>query len=358
MKALKDQIVGVLMGGWSSERKISLDSGMKAAKSLKKQGFKVVEVDLGAQPNEARQALTALLQVDIVFIAMHGSPGEDGTVQGMLDVLRIPYTGSGVLASSICMDKIVTKKVLGASEIKVPRFVLFEAADHRIPKGSTAQLQAKTVKKELGPAPWMVKAVSSGSSLGIELVKSEKGLGVALQRISSEYGDLFVEEFMDGIEVQVGILGRVVLPAAEIRTRNEFFDYQAKYTHGITEEIIPAQLPDDIYKEVLSVALRSHKATGCRGFSRVDMIVRDSDVYVLEVNSIPGLTDLSLLPAEAAYIGMSYDDVIYKILRLADEQDRKRDIATKTLKNHIATPAGREQAGTLRAIHRKDRRDS
>jgi D-alanine-D-alanine ligase len=237
----------------------------------------------------------------------------------MLDVLGIPYTGSGVLASSICMDKIVTKKILGTSDIKVPRFVLFE--DHLPPGNSDIQLQARTVREKLGPPPWMVKAVYSGSSLGVELAKSKKELSAAVKRIASEYGDLFVEEFLDGIEVNVGILGRVVLPAAELRTENEFFDYHAKYTPGVTQEIIPAPLPDDIYREVQHVALRSHKATGCRGFSRVDMIVKGSDVYVLEINSIPGLTDLSLLPAEAAYIGMSYDDVIYKILELATQED-------------------------------------
>lgn len=289
------------MGGWSPEREISLKSGRKVAKSLKRQGFRVIEIDVG-------QGLASILRkekIDIAFIALHGVPGEDGTVQGLLEVLGIPYTGSGVLASAMAMNKVITKIVLQANGIRVPRY-FYEL-----------KVDLKKVTAEIGNPPWIVKAVSGGSSVGVEIVKEPKDLEPTFNKIKEKYQDAFIEEFIEGREITVGILGNEVLPVAELVPKSEFFDYRAKYTPGVTEEIIPAELPEKVYKEAQSLALQSHRAIGCREFSRVDMIVQDNKVWVLEVNSIPGLTDMSVLPMEAKHIGITYDEVIYRILESA-----------------------------------------
>ena len=304
---LKNKRIGVLMGGWSPEREISLKSGRKVAESLNRQGFRVIEIDVG-------QGLASILRkekIDIAFIALHGVPGEDGTVQGLLEILGIPYTGSGVLASAISMNKVITKMVLQANGIRVPRYIKFKV------KSEKFKVDLKKVTEEIGSPPWIVKAVSGGSSVGVEIVKKPEDLESTFNKIKEKYQDAFIEEFIEGREITVGILGDEVLPVAELVPKSEFFDYRAKYTPGITEEIIPAQLPKGVYEEAQSFAIRSHRAIGCRGFSRVDMMVKDNKPCVLEVNSIPGLTDMSVLPMEAKHIGITYDEVIYRILESA-----------------------------------------
>ncbi|MBI4723402.1 MAG: D-alanine--D-alanine ligase [Candidatus Stahlbacteria bacterium] len=312
---LKNKIIGVLMGGWSTERKISLKSGTKVANSLRHQGFKVVEIDIGHNPVEMRANLVSLNKIDIAFIALHGVPGEDGTIQGMMEIMGIPYTGSGVMASAICMNKIITKKLLIINNIKVPKYVKPTRPDAEcIGKTPNPKPQTPNPKDVLGSPPWVVKAVNGGSSLGVKIVKKEKDLKPTFNELKKEYGELFIEEFIPGIEVTVGILGNMALPVAELVPGSEFFDYYAKYTPGVTQEIIPARLPDTVYKKVQKIGLQSHIAVGCKGISRVDMIVNNTDIYVLEINSIPGLTDMSVLPMEAANIGISYDEVVFKIL--------------------------------------------
>ncbi len=293
------------MGGWSSEREISLVSGRKAAESLRKQGFKVTEIDVGRN-------LASVLKkekIEIAFMALHGVPGEDGTVQGLLEILGIPYTGSGVMASAISMNKIITKVVLQENGIKVPK-------DYQL-KTQDSKLKVEDVIEVLGLPPYIVKTINGGSSVGVEIVKNPDDLESTFNRIKEKYQDVFIEEFIKGREITVGILSDEVLPVAELITKNEFFDYQAKYTSGITEEIIPAKLPEKIYKKAQSFAIRSHQAIGCKGFSRIDMMVKNDDIWVLEVNSIPGLTDMSILPMEAKHIGISYAEVIYRMLESA-----------------------------------------
>ena len=293
------------MGGWSSEREISLESGRKAAESLRKQGFKVTEIDVG------RNLASVLKEekIEIAFIALHGVPGEDGTVQGLLEILGIPYTGSGVMASAISMNKIITKVVLQENGIKVPKHYQLKTQD--------SKLKVEDVIETLGLPPYIVKTVNGGSSVGVEIVKNPDDLESTFNRIKEKYQDVFIEEFIKGREITVGILSDEVLPVAELITKNEFFDYHAKYTSGITEEIIPAKLPEKIYKKAQSFAIRSHQAIGCKGFSRIDMMVKDDAIWVLEVNSIPGLTDMSILPMEAKHIGISYAEVIYRMLESA-----------------------------------------
>jgi len=302
----KNKRIGVLMGGWSPEREISLKSGKKVAESLKRQGFKVVEIDVGHNLADVLEKE----KIDIAFIALHGVPGEDGTVQGLLEILGIPYTGSGVMASAISINKIITKVILQASRIRVPRYIKL-------------QIDFKKAIEKIGGPPWIVKPVSCGSSVGVEIVKEPEALESTFNRIKEKYQDAFIEEFIQGREITVGILGEDVLPVVEHVPKSEFFDYRAKYTPGVTEEIIPAKLPEKVYKEAQSFALRSHRAIGCNSFSRVDMMVKDNKVWVLELNSIPGLTDISVLPAEAEQSGISYDEVIYRILESAIQRDSK-----------------------------------
>ncbi|MDI6840160.1 MAG: D-alanine--D-alanine ligase [bacterium] len=295
--------IGVLMGGWSWEREISLRSGKMVANSLRRQGFKVVEIDVDYNIVSTLKKA----KIDIAFVALHGVPGEDGTIQGLLDILGIPYTGSGVLASSISINKIITKKVLIASGITVPKYFY-------------GNFNLNRIKKTLGPPPWVIKPVSSGSSLGVNIVNKAKELKSIFEKVKREYKDAFIEEFIHGPHITVGILADKPLPVLELAPKSGFYNYEAKYTKGLTDFIIPARLPNKVYKEAQEIAIRTHNAIGCSGFSRVDMIVSDNTPYVLEINSIPGLTDISDLPAEAEYAGISYDDVIYKILECTVRQ--------------------------------------
>lgn len=303
---LKNKRIGVLMGGWASEREISLMSGKNVADSLRKQGFlNVIEIDIDHNlPETLRER-----EIDIAFLALHGVPGEDGSIQGLLEIMGIPYTGSGILGSAVCMNKIATKEILITRGIPTPRYFHGGLGE---PLGKPFDI--KKIIETVGNPPLIIKAVSSGSSLGVELVKEKNRIEPVFNKIKKEYGDVFIEEFIEGIQVTVPILEDKVLPIIELVPKNEFFDYEAKYTHGLTDFIIPARLPDKIYKKVQELALVSHFATGCKCFSRMEFIIRDGIPFVLEINSIPGLTEISTLPASAQKAGLSYDEVVYKIL--------------------------------------------
>lgn len=327
MSLLKNKRIGVLMGGWAPEREISLKSGKNVSDSLRRQGFEVVEIDIDHN-------LPLVLQekkIDIAFLALHGVPGEDGSVQGLLEIMEIPYTGSGILGSAVSMNKITTKEILLARNIPTPRYFY-------------GDFDIKKIIETVGNPPLIVKAVDSGSSLGVELVKELSKLESTFNKIKNEYGSVFIEEYIKGMQITVPILEDKVLPVIELVPKNEFFDYEAKYTHGLTDFVIPARLPEELYKKAQDIALRSHFATGCKCFSRADMIIpavggsapggKDSTPFsgargatargatpsepvVLEINSIPGLTEISTLPASAERAGISYDEVVYKILSSA-----------------------------------------
>lgn len=303
-KELLKKHIGVLMGGWSQEREISLKSGKMVSEALKRQGFQVTEIDVDRNIAE----MLKVEKIDIAFIVLHGVPGEDGTIQGLLDILGIPYTGSGVLASSISMNKIMTKKILQFSNIPVPKYF----PDCR--QASYGDINLDIIKKVVGDPPYVVKPVALGSSIGVHIIRNIDNLEDTFYKVKKEHTDAFVEEFIDGVTVTCGILGKKPLPLLELVSKREFYDYKAKYTKGLTEFIIPARLEDDVYKRTQEIALMTHKIIGCRGFSRVDMMVKGENVYVLEINSIPGLMELSDLPAEAKHIGISYDEVVLKIL--------------------------------------------
>jgi len=310
MEELKNKKICVLMGGRSGERAVSLRSGQRVLDSLKEQGFNVLSLDLEDDLiSKLKQA-----QVEIVYIALHGKYGEDGAVQGLLDLAGIPYTGSKVLASALAMNKLAAKRIFDAVGIPTPRYL-------EIDYNAEIQQEIEKVKK-LFPFPLVLKPISEGSSLGVHLIKEASALDALLTKVVSEYKAVFIEEYIAGREVTVGIIGKgkdlQALPILELVPKKEFYDYEAKYTEGMTEFILPARLSKPLYQKTQAVALAAHKALGCYGVSRVDIIVgKDHIPYVHEVNSIPGMTERSDLPAEAAAAGISFDQLVVKILESA-----------------------------------------
>ena len=304
--ALKKKRIGVLMGGWSSEREISLRSGKNIFQSLKRQGFNCTAIDIGK--NFTQQIERA--KIDIAFIILHGKPGEDGTIQGFLELKGIPYTGSGVVASAVGMDKILAKRLFASVGIPTPDFV-------PIPTDSDFNTGIKQAEKELG-YPMILKPRYEGSSVGMKLFrKSNPGsLSLASKKTRKEFGDLFLEKFIEGMIATVGIVGKRVLPILElVPKKQEFYDYKAKYTKGETEFIIPARLPKLVYQKIQELAFKAHQVIGCKGFSRVDLVVsKKNRPFFLEVNTLPGMTELSDLPAQAKAIGINYDELVREII--------------------------------------------
>lgn len=299
--------VGVICGGWSSEREISLRSGTNVAMALRRLGYDTILIDLTRDfPNQIRAA-----RIDVAFIILHGKPGEDGSVQGCLELLGIPYTGSGIEASAIALDKVTSKLLFQATGIPTPNFVPVCQCDN---------LDVRLAQAETTLAyPMIVKPRFEGSSVGLQIVTNLDELRAAAQRTRTAFGDFFIEEYIKGMIATVGILGERVLPVLELVPRErEFYDYHAKYTPGETEFVIPARLAKHAYEQVQELAMRCHQVIGCTGFSRVDLVVRDGrQPYFLEVNTLPGMTDVSDLPAQAAHVGISYDELVREILRSA-----------------------------------------
>lgn len=313
IQKLRSAKILVLYGGWSREREVSLRSGRLVYESLLRQGFNAHLLDMG---NDFVERIKEI-KPDVVVIMLHGKPGEDGTVQGVLELLGIPYTGSGVLASSIGMDKLISKRIFAALSLPTPPYV-------PVLKEVPLNIALDKVKKILG-MPVIVKPRSEGSSLGVKIVRSEDKLLEVMESTRREFGDFFVEKYIDGKAVTVGILGTgesaFALPVLELRVKGrEFYDYNAKYTKGLTEFIIPAEIPKEAERILKESSLKMHRTIGCRGFSRVDAVVsKNGEPYLLEINTIPGMTDLSDLPKEAEHIGISYDEVVIYILKSAFE---------------------------------------
>lgn len=311
-RRIGDRPVVVLAGGWSREREVSLRSGHNVHASLERQGFRAVFLDM------TRQYLQNLQNFDpaVVVIMLHGSPGEDGTVQGALETLGIPYTGSGVLASALGMDKWLSTLLFQAEGLPViPTVLIPGSVNPETKRSELAQLQA----------PYITKPRAEGSSIGMEIFETLDALLEGLPRLQEEFGDMLVQPFLPGRTVTTGILGTgedaFALPVLELRPKERpFYDYEAKYTHGATEFILPAELPEDLYRDLQDASVRAHRLLGCRGFSRVDGLVVGDAFYLLEVNTIPGMTDLSDLPAQAKAAGISYDELVLWILQSAFEQ--------------------------------------
>lgn len=299
-KLLLQKKIGVLYGGWSSEREISLASGKCVMESLKRQGFAVKGIDVD------RNFIRKLRDIDIAFIVLHGKFGEDGTIQGILDFLNIPYTGSGVIGSAIGMDKIISKSIFVGKGIPTPDY--YYEKEPEIDK----------IIERLG-LPLVIKPRAEGSSVGVKIIDARHKLEKSIKTLLRRFKDIYFEKFIPGTIATCGILNEVPLPVLEIVPKKRgFYDYKSKYTKGMTEYIIPARIPEEQYKKTQNFALEAHRAIGASGFSRVDFVLDfDHNPYVLEVNTIPGLLTESNLPLEARAIGLSYDELIYEILKTA-----------------------------------------
>ena len=305
--------VVVLAGGPSSEREVSLESGREVLKALSLLGYKAVLIDLDASVVERLKEENP----DIVFIALHGRPGEDGSVQGLLELLNIPYTGSGVLSSALAMNKLFTKRIFASVGLPIVPYITFSLKDWIAEKEKVWQEVEK-----IG-FPNVVKPVAQGSSVGVSIVEREGDLESAVEEALKFDGEIILEKYVSGREIQVGILGNKelqALPPIEIRPKKKFFDYEAKYTPGLAEEITPAPLSGEETREAQELAKRAYKALGCEGFGRVDMFLTEEKFYISEINTIPGLTANSLFPKEARAAGMDFPQLVEKILKLGLER--------------------------------------
>ncbi len=306
--------LGVLLGGSSGERSVSLLSGQRVSTSLRRQDYEVIDIDL-AKDDWLTQLISE--EVDAVFLALHGKGYEDGTIQAILSHFGLPYTGSGILASALGMNKIMSKQIFSTMQIPTPDYL-------KIHLEEDLKVQTQNAIEQLG-LPLVVKPASEGSSLGVSIIHEPDEIYHAIEK-NRIFKDNLFEKYVQGQEITVGLIGAgddlQALPILELIPKREFYDYQAKYTAGLTEFVIPARLSDEVSQVAQSIALRAHQALGCHGYSRVDMIVdRLGQPFVTEVNTLPGLTELSDLPAQAAAAGISYDRLISKILDSAILRD-------------------------------------
>ena len=301
----KDLNVVVLMGGWSSERDVSLTSGKGVAAALRERGWsRVTELDM----DRDIAARFAELKPDVVFNALHGTPGEDGTVQGMMDLMGLTYTHSGVETSVIAIDKELTKMVL------VPHGI-------RMPSGQMVESESLFSCDPMA-RPYVLKPVNEGSSVGVAIVHEGGNHGSPIGRDVPgpwhEFKQLLAEPFIKGRELTVAVLGDEALGVTELKPKAGFYDYAAKYTDGLTEHVCPAEVPDDIARSMMDMALRSHQLLGCKGASRSDFRWDDEQgeagVYLLEVNTQPGMTPLSLVPEQGKLKGLGYGEVVERII--------------------------------------------
>jgi D-alanine-D-alanine ligase len=299
--------IAVLRGGKSAEREVSLRSGAQVAKALKSRRHEVTEVDLDLQTWDALRDGN----FECVFNALHGRLGEDGTVQGMLELLGLPYTGSGVLASALCMDKARAGKVMAGAGLHVPEFEELE-----IKQGVEAEL-VERIAAHYG-FPVVIKPVREGSTIGLTIAKNADMIASGLVLAARYDRRVLVQRFASGTEVTIGVLATPevqVLPTLEIVSDNPVYDYDAKYTAGKSHHIIPARIPEPAQKSAQQAAARAFKELGCSGMARVDMIVDASGTsWLLEVNTVPGLTELSLLPDAARAAGIAFDELCQRLV--------------------------------------------
>lgn len=304
---LKSKKIGVLMGGLSREREISLRSGSNCLEALVRLGYNAVAIDVGRDVADVLDRE----KIEVAFLALHGRYGEDGAVQGLLELMGIPYTGSRVLASALAMNKVRAKQMAAYHGIPTPAFAVFRRGDEL----ATACRQAV----ERLRFPVMVKPSEEGSSLGVTRVSDSARLEETVLATCDDYDEVLAEEFIAGEEITIGLLqqqGKLIsLPVLQLVPQNDFYDFEAKYNHGMTEFILPARLPDEVTRQAQELAAAVHRVIGCRGYSRVDFMVDpETGPQFTEINTLPGMTDTSDLPAQAAAAGISYDELVGSIL--------------------------------------------
>jgi len=308
---VKNKKIAVVMGGPSAEREVSLNTGTAILTALKEKGYNAVGIDL--EPIRFVEQLSKA-GIEVVFNAIHGRYGEDGVLQGALELLGIPYTGSGVLSSAMAMDKGISKQIFLSADIPTPRSRLFAKADRK--QDLILEILADF------KIPVVVKSAAQGSSIGVMIVEDSEDLSEAINQAFKYSDTILVEEFIEGRELTVAVWGnetQKALPVIEIVPHSGRYDYQSKYTKGATEYIVPAQLADDITSTVQKVALEAFKQLRCRGIARVDiMLDKDNNPYVLEVNTIPGMTATSLVPKAAAAVGIAFADLCERLLCMVE----------------------------------------
>ena len=305
IKKKKIKKVLVVLGGASGERAVSLESGKACAKALKKKGYKVSTFD----PKNKNFNLISKKNTDVIFNALHGRDGEDGVAQSYFEYLRIPYTHSGIISSFNAMNKIISKEIFIKKRIKTPKFFSLKRSEFK-----KKQIK-KTLKEKRISFPIVVKPVNEGSSLGVEICKNEKKLFKSIQALIKKYNELIFEEYIGGQEIQVAVINGTPLGAIELIPKRLFYDYKAKYTKKAkTTHVMPANISAKKYKEVLTIAKKTHQALECRGVTRSDFKLFKNNFYLLEINTQPGMTGLSLVPEIAKYRGLSFENLVEKIL--------------------------------------------
>ena len=300
MELLKKKKIGVLMGGLSPERDVSLTSGQEIFNAIQRKGLNAEMIDVDHKIG----ATLADQKIDIACIALHGTWGEDGTIQGILEYLKIPYTGSGVLGSSIAYNKVVSKEIFMERDIPTAAYQVITADDRDRTK-RTLEL------------PVVVKPADQGSSIGVSIVQTESQWEKALDQAFEVSEEILIEQYIEGKLLAIGMNGPVPMPIVEIVPKSGFYDYEAKYTEGKTDYVCPAQLTSKEAQQCHDASVRVFKALKGRGFPRVDVILDNGIPYVLEMNTIPGMTPTSLLPMAAQQSGLEFDDLVIEILKQA-----------------------------------------
>lgn len=300
-QSMKKKKIGVLMGGLSREREVSLRTGKAILKALIEKGYAASPIDVGQEIAET----LIKEKIEIAFIALHGRYGEDGTIQGMLELMGIPYTGSGVLASALALDKIMAKKFFVCENIPTPTYEVFQRDE----------IDKDLLRVPSLSLPLVVKPAREGSTIGVSIVRKEEELVPALREAGKYDDEILLEEFMKGKEITVGILHDIPLPIIEIVPRSGFYDYHSKYTKGETEYIIPARIPREQYLYAQEISLKAFHVLGCSGCARVDLMTDEGgNPFVIDVNTMPGMTETSLIPKAASYAGINFEDLVERIL--------------------------------------------
>lgn len=324
--ALRRKRIGVLMGGISQEREISMRTGAAVSTALLNKHYRISPIDVTSTVTQALRGR----KIEAAFIALHGKGGEDGTIQGLLEIMQIPYTGSGVLASALALHKGMTKHILCRHEIPTADFQVMRAVAIEGP-GFHRSIRL--------PLPLVVKPVAEGSTLGTTIVSKARNLRDACRNASRYDEQILLERFIEGKEITAGIINGKALPLIEIVPRRGFYDFQSKYTPGQTDYIVPARVGKGTARIIQELSLRTYHALGCEGAARVDLMLnhRTNRPYILEINTIPGMTETSLLPKAARYAGIEFDDLVEQIMLTARLKEIKPVSRPRTA--HPSRPA-------------------
>jgi D-alanine-D-alanine ligase len=305
-KGLKKKKIGVLMGGSSAEREISLRTGKAVLRALRAKYYTADGIDA----NKSLGSTLLKKKVELAFIALHGKGGEDGTIQGMLEMMKLPYTGSGVLASALAMNKKMTKTILRYYGLPTADFQILHAAE----------IERTDFHRRIGiPLPLVAKPIAEGSTIGTSVVTSKRALRKACREAARFDHQVLIERFIEGTEITTGIVNGEALPVIEIIPRDGFYSYRAKYTPGRTDYIIPARIGKRTVSKIQQISVEAYHALGCEGVARVDLMLshKRNQPYILEINTIPGMTETSLLPMAAEFAGISFEDLVEKMVLTA-----------------------------------------